>query len=259
MAEPVKESLDFDAPLLTDHTKRANGKAQEPVDEDKKGKKEKDKKQKEKDKNKYKQKKGDGKRSKEPVSIVIKTDHSGLHPIIIQHKSPLSSPTTVRSTKQGHGGLSSPKGGRPPSPHGYPGFAGLPSSISNVPTIISPGTHSGISSLPHTPIRSPQFQQHVTEHLQHEHSGASCTLLPPPSITYEVATAPSSPTDSIIMHDMRLSSSSQHLDNTTKGTSMTPSGSLLAVNKPIELRESTLTVNYPDTGGMYCLVHMIHK
>ena len=103
----------------------------------------------------------------------------------------------------------------------------------------------------------------ANHHKQHEHLGTSCTLLPP-AITYdEVATAPSSPVNEgsgIMMHNIGLSASAQHLGQThldARSASVTPSGSLLAVNRPYELRESTLTVNYPDSGGMYSIVYLI--
>ena len=72
--------------------------------------------------------------------------------------------------------------------------------------------------------------------------------LSPPEITYdEVSTAPSSPTDGIMLHDLRFVNPHNHFQN--KAVMVTPSGSLLAVNQsPLELRESTLTVNYPDCG-----------
>ena len=78
-------------------------------------------------------------------------------------------------------------------------------------------------------------------------------LLPPQIIYDTVATAPNSPTEpgpspAANRSDFRsFSWSTHHLES--RSTSVTPSGSLLNVNKPIELRESTLTVNYPDTGG----------
>ena len=70
----------------------------------------------------------------------------------------------------------------------------------------------------------------------------------PPVITYdEVVTTPSTPTGTRT-HDLEQHGLF-HLSNPVenKGTGMTPAGSLLAVNKPIQLRESTLTINYPDS------------
>lgn len=95
----------------------------------------------------------------------------------------------------------------------------------------------------------------TSNHHKHEFLGTSCTLLPP-AITYdEVTTAPNSPVfepSGIMMHNLGLSASAQHLHHLdARSSSVTPSGSLLAVNRPYELRESTLTVNYPDSGGMF--------
>lgn len=76
--------------------------------------------------------------------------------------------------------------------------------------------------------------------------------LAPPAITYdEVNTAPNSPTGSpnARFQDLHFFGSSHQLQN--KAVMVTPSGSLLAVNQsPLELRESTFTVNYPDMGGI---------
>ena len=66
------------------------------------------------------------------------------------------------------------------------------------------------------------------------------------------------------LSDLRLSASSHqlsggvggpaHAHQLSKSTSVTPTGSLLCVHNTIQLRESTLTVNYPDTGiGEYAL------
>jgi hypothetical protein len=76
--------------------------------------------------------------------------------------------------------------------------------------------------------------------------------LSPPEITYdEVSTAPNSPTDGIMLQDFRLFGSSHQLHH-NKAVMVTPSGSLLAVNQsPLELRESTLTVNYPGCDGKF--------
>ena len=75
----------------------------------------------------------------------------------------------------------------------------------------------------------------------------------PPAITYEVATAPTSPTsptEMLLMQDLRgVLTTSQSSTLYNKAVMVTPAGSLLAVNPPLELRESTLTVNYPDMGG----------
>lgn len=82
--------------------------------------------------------------------------------------------------------------------------------------------------------------------------GPGNTSLCPPSITYdEVNTAPNSPTGGpggLMLQDIRSYGSTSMLQN--KAVMVTPSGSLLAVNQsPLELRESTLSVNYPDMGG----------
>ena len=75
--------------------------------------------------------------------------------------------------------------------------------------------------------------------------------LSPPEITYdEVSTTPNSPTDGIMLQDIRMFGSAHQLHN--KAVMVTQSGSLLAVSQsPLELRESTLTVNYPDCGGKW--------
>ena len=71
----------------------------------------------------------------------------------------------------------------------------------------------------------------------------------PPVITYdEVVTTPSTPTGTrgpdVELTEHGLYNLPAPVEN--KGTGMTPASSLLAVNKPIQLRESTLTVNYPE-------------
>ena len=62
------------------------------------------------------------------------------------------------------------------------------------------------------------------------------------------ASAPPSTTSEphqMSLSDVRLSASTHQL---SKSTSVTPTGSLLSVHNTVQLRESTLTVNYPDTG-----------
>ena len=106
-----------------------------------------------------------------------------------------------------------------------------------------------------TPTRSPSHlmgQSPARNHLGGGGGGPHCQFnLSPPAITYdEVNTAPNSPTGqgNILLQDIRMYGSSHQLQN--KAVMVTPSGSLLAVNQsPLELRESTLSVNYPDMGG----------
>ena len=84
---------------------------------------------------------------------------------------------------------------------------------------------------------------------------ASTALLAPTISVDEVATAPTSPVSPIDPRvinlggiDPMLSVSKNHL---SQATSMTPTGSLLCINNTVQLRDSTLTVNYSDCGGEY--------
>ena len=90
----------------------------------------------------------------------------------------------------------------------------------------------------------------VTHRLQND-QGMQAGSCDPPSIVYdEVVTTPSTPTgERARTHDLVLQEEGLlHISRPveSKSTSITPASSLLAVNKPIQLRESTLTVNYPD-------------
>ncbi len=68
---------------------------------------------------------------------------------------------------------------------------------------------------------------------------------PPPASAPPTCTTTPVTESRTSLSDLHLMSSMHQLHN--KSTSVTPSGSLLCVSKPIQLRESTLTVNYPDT------------
>ncbi len=115
------------------------------------------------------------------------------------------------------------------------------------------GASKTITSLPMrsrspTPTRDGNF--YVPEPNFAGGSRGKYTLNPPAIIYDKVSTAPNSPTNDagIQLKDVRMHGSSNQLDS--KAVMVTPSGSLLAVNQsPLELRESTLTVNYPGCDG----------
>ncbi|KAK2164163.1 hypothetical protein LSH36_68g13009 [Paralvinella palmiformis] len=128
---------------------------------------------------------------------------------------------------------------------------GEPRSRSRSPRTRHCGASGTITEIPHrsrspTPTRlQPDGLSPARNHIVTTRGMYS---LSPPEITYdEVSTAPSSPTDGIMLQDLRFYSPHGQFQN--KAVMVTPSGSLLAVNQsPLELRESTLTVNYPDCG-----------
>ena len=105
----------------------------------------------------------------------------------------------------------------------------------------------------HNGSTRPPRPRSLSENESAQTDDVTISLVPPVIICDDVASAPATPTNP---HDQNkilrnvLSLSNSHMD---VGTSVTPSGSLLGINKPIELRESTLTVNYPENGGKFCL------
>jgi hypothetical protein len=286
MAEPVDEQGSLiadhvasdthtsDNNSMADHIKKANGKPQKPANDDKKqrnenGKKDAKKDNDKKDKSKKCKKPGEGsknvKKAASPIATQTDVDQSpsppapllpmyggeggllpqfsGIPPLVSRIPSAIRTPVVLSNPHGNHGQLESSHGSRPssPGPLSPPGFYQYPSG--SRPS--SPSSHYA----------------HYQAMAGQERLGASCTLLPPPSITYdEVTTAPNSPIEHgmVSMSDMRLSASATHLDgHHSISTCMTPSGSLLAVNKPIQLRESTLTVNYPDNGGKALKHHSV--
>lgn len=121
----------------------------------------------------------------------------------------------------------------------------------DIPTSSPTSTSSGVrvaASSPSSTSRGmlPPLQRSISEKGSREH-----VALLPPEITYDtVATAPNSPTDIGLMGGSAFAGFNRATHGMeSRSTSVTPSGSLLCVSKPIELRESTLTINYPDTGG----------
>lgn len=110
--------------------------------------------------------------------------------------------------------------------------------------------------------RHSSLSTHDTQ-LTLQRSGYDCSaghpgrlMLPPPSITYGgTSTMPSTPTwgyhDNALANSRRFGSSC-HLQVHNKAVMVTPRGSFLAVNQsPLEFRESTLSISYPNCGGEY--------
>ena len=149
--------------------------------------------------------------------------------------SPLGSPIMSRPSRSLVPG--GPRG-RSRTPAGTSSHTQLPGA---------PAPERVLRSRSPTPTRTPRGTS-PGPHANHVLSGTY--VLAPPEITYdEVATAPNSPINDPVMGDIRLFGSSHQLYH-NKAVMVTPTGSLLAVNQsPLELRESTLSVNYPDMGG----------
>ena len=127
-----------------------------------------------------------------------------------------------------------------------------PAVLGSAPPVIQVGADRHGTPRTPSPGSSPRHNAPLQRSISEKGSREHVALLPP-EITYDtVTTAPNSPTDPGLMGGSAFAGfnrATTHGMMESRSTSVTPSGSLLCVSKPIELRESTLTINYPDTGG----------